>query len=961
MSKILLCKEVDRDVIYYTYSEKVYRVPRQELPSILKKLGITNYEDAVKKGIIREVLTDDYELQGLREQFIQEQLNGDFLENLSSPFDDDSVCEDLFEQALDRLSKEKIKIGISFRTINIRSLRTKKDSKNITVNGDNINQVEVRLFNLLLSKYQDLEPVEELLNNLSTEARKYLLEHIDNLELLGSIFQAILNNNLSSKIIKYFNTNDINIIKDFHLHMVNLRHEHVGSYNYIFSHPTIDRVKYNTRIYLNCHNERVLAEFLELYIEECLKHGLNYNMKGIYQSDVSETNDASILYSDVTELKLRIEIIEGILLKHPEWRQYFKHPVYGPDCFGTGFYGICHHPNPLGSMKEGLTTFNDYCQNLMVSTIYYMLSKVLLDNGIIKPSDKLYSVAQALANFDTTRIKILEGSGEIYVDDLKITNSPLNEYLNNPNIILKIKNLGYKVFRDYLYKTHNFCKKFPNGSHMHLALDETMVKYFKNGEINQKVFENIRYSEPEYSLLEKYIKMRKSKSISSPLIFLLEKVDECLMLYHDNLIELKDIIGNLRLITILLDRYLKNRTLNPKFSEDILNFIKNSVDYIVRVTDAKKRISTDSKKEKFKIELKKKIDIFLNIRSKIKIDNLKLNALIQEQYINMLYYYEKPNAIYDEKVLTIIDNCNQKLLNKEFEKYEVECKSLKDYVENSKKMLATISELKPADEKTIKRDATIDKTSSVKGESKKFEPSSKKVPERASSTELESKFTPDDIAKFLDKFRMFRINFNSRVNEKYKKVLQSIFDIERFYYEHQDLINGNIFLAMEFIYNDCLEIEEEYDKNNTILTFKLASLELMAKFLEKTMPKEKNKESEEIESTTMDITQLFIKYSNLRHEISSKLDIKYKNVLQNIFKNECLFYSNKDLIDEQVLKIFDTINIVCSKIAFALANGNDIDAHLSLLEELDKNLETITNKKSDELNPTYETPSGKSF
>ncbi len=935
MPKVLLCKEVDRDFIYYTYSGKVYRVPSQELSSILKKLGINDYEDAVKRGTVRRVLPDDSELQGLREKFIQEQLNGDFIENLSSPFDDDSVCEDLFEQALDTYSKKG--------DLEIRFLRTKNDSENIVVNGHNVFQVEGRIFNLLLSKYQNLEPVEKFLNELSSKTKKILLEHINDLEFLEEFCQELYLIDFLEKDSKKFpclnainDSKDEAIIKNFFDAMINIENDHVGKYDSV-----VYKIgEYNARIYLNCHNEQVLAEFLELYIEECLKHGLNYNMKGVYQSSKSKNNDASILYTDVTELKLRIEIIEGILLKHPEWREYFMQPIYGADRFGTGFYGVCHHP--CSFVGEGMTTFNDYYKNLMLSAIHCMLAKVLLDNGIIKPSDKLYSAAQALAKFDTDKIKGKEGSGLVYVAGNEVF--LFKEYLNNPDILLKIKNLGYEVFRDYLYKAHAICKHLPKGIYRHIALDETLFGYLKNGEIDSKYFDNISFLNP--SVLEKYIKARNNKSISPPLSSLLEKVDECLLCYRDNLIGIEDIIIDLRLISILIDRYLKNITLNPKFSKETLNFIKNRVDHIVRLTDAKKRSDLDSKKEKFKIELKKKIGDFLIIRSKIKISNPTLDALIQEQYDNMEFYYKHLNAIHEEQILVDIYNCNHGLSilekSKNVKLYERKCEILRNDVEISKKMLATISKVKLASEKPIKREISIDKTSSTIEDSRKVETSSKKVPERKPFIEAKSNFTVEDIVTFLNKFKLFRGNVSSMIDDRYKNVLKNIFDTVGFYYSNQNLINDDILMRIGEIYNVLAQIEQEA-LNGKIQTFRLAALEFFTKVLNRiTFPKRYN--------------ELFLKYKNLSYEISTKLDDKYKEVLRKISRNERSFSLHQDLIDEQVLKIVDAINIVCSKIALALAYGKDVTRYLELLLQLDKDLEIVARKAS---SVDYEDSTGK--
>ena len=351
--KIYLVKESNRFVVYYETYEGIVREEFYSKEEASSKYGSSLIEN------------DEAMISYLRENYVAQQLGSDFLANMPDPLEDDKVLDAI----MDKVYTDPI--------FQVRALRVEED---VTTETKGITAKEYfdSLASLLNTILHNIDKLKDKYNCLNTEAAKSLKYYRDNPSKLIQVIQRMVTLDR-----KYFdNARDPEVIANrdllsiFH-HLINFHYEHVGAYD-----TKEFRTHYDQRIYLNCHNEGVLIKFLSEYAQECIKSGIQYDCKGVFNTHI-RSNDTTILYSTNEDMKKRIRIIEDIMLRHPEWREAFMPPVYGTSKVGTGFYGICH---------KGLNanTYNDYFKSLCCKARDSLLIEILLKKGIITKDDPDY-------------------------------------------------------------------------------------------------------------------------------------------------------------------------------------------------------------------------------------------------------------------------------------------------------------------------------------------------------------------------------------------------------------------------------------------------------------------------------------------------------------------------------------------------------------------------------------------
>lgn len=505
--KIYVSIECDSKIAYYKLGDKIYRKELYDLQEIFETLNIKNYDDGIKRGLIRECLNNDKELVTLQSEFVTQQLNNGVLNGFSSPLDDDIICKEFFDELLKQ--GEGKKWGNLF-SWNIRNIRLKKDSKFNNVPLTNGSYSSTQLLSYILNNYNSI--VKIFKTNFLKNSIKKLLPYKNDLIFLENFLKVIYSHNedeiKNNKVINMFNENELEEFINFFGNFLDLQAEHIGS-------KSISIGGYEARIYLNNHNGNILSQFLSKYAIECLKNGIEYDMKGIYNI-AGNGCDGSVLYTEKKDFPKRIQIIESILLEHPEWRVSFSEPIYGTSRFGTGFYGVSHLGGSIekdGKIQIYGNTYNDYFEHTCVLSLYCMLAKVLVDNNLISSKSETFQLLTDIVSLkNITSNESISLPSNIGINGKKIFTimEPFTNYFNNPSVMQKIRELGYKVFRDYMYKIHCVTQHLPEGTKVDIAINKDMLDYFGKDELAK---------EPETPIVEvknkKEIETKQTKDDSA--------------------------------------------------------------------------------------------------------------------------------------------------------------------------------------------------------------------------------------------------------------------------------------------------------------------------------------------------------------------------------------------------------------------------------------------------------------
>lgn len=270
---------------------------------------------------------------------------------------------------------------------------------------------------------------------------------------------------------------------------------------------------YNTRVYLNIHNEDVLDQFLTEYIEECIKNKMDYHMKGIRDTNPN-TNDTSVLYFDVNTLKKRVEILENIMLRHPEWREHFKEPVYGTSRFGTGFYGIGHiggiyFDKEIHHTNNYMETYNDYYENDCKVSLGCMIANILITNGMVPSNSPNYKYLVSLKDLKnlTNSDNSIVALRNIKVEDKNIkyvSETLIEKFINDSFVQQELRKLGPIVFRDYMKKLHCFAQRMPMDNNVDIALGKYMIMDLSKDENLTKTEDGLRSVEYKNEIVKQF-------------------------------------------------------------------------------------------------------------------------------------------------------------------------------------------------------------------------------------------------------------------------------------------------------------------------------------------------------------------------------------------------------------------------------------------------------------------------
>ena len=536
MGNIFLVYEINRYVLYY---EKDNNVQREEFYS--QEEAITRFDG----GNIIAVSPADPRLKEIRNKYVSSQLNGDLLSYMSDPLDDSKVCNTI--------------MGMLFSKpfFNVRSLRLMEDSRfnYLPARTETKEKVIVSLLKCIFNNYDYLNDRFNVLNNDTArwlygirDDDSKLLEVAKKMIQLDSFYEE---NALHPEIVA--NKDLFNIFKN----LLDFRSEHTGAYSH---GPYVQ--KYTEIIYLNCHNEDILLQFMGEYAKECLNNNINYDCKGLFNSGIKSA-DTTILYSTHDDLKTKLMIIENIMEKHPDWREQFEQPVYGTSKVGSGFYGVCH-----SGLK--MNTYNDYFQNVCIQARNSLVASILIQKGMIPPTHTNYQQLYKLANIqDLTPSDISIDHiriGTLTLDSLK---DILEPYLGNPSIQKELTKVNREEFKRRVRKIHTVNSGIDPSLDIPVTISGQMIEHFRKpnkytDSVDDKPkqvedIESFVWPKPLPSIEPKVQVQEKTVSIKERLRELLYRikinghyeVEEVLSGLYENLCSIDDAIIDERIVQII--------------------------------------------------------------------------------------------------------------------------------------------------------------------------------------------------------------------------------------------------------------------------------------------------------------------------------------------------------------------------------------------------------------------------
>ena len=496
--------ETQRFVVYYEQGGVVHREVFYNKEDIFSKFSSDE---------ITEVNSNDPVIIEFRSKVLSKQLDDNFLNNLSSPIDDDVVCKRIMKDLFSRGSSG----GNDFRM---------DEDKEYSIHLLDISIQEKDTFELLKVIFSNYEELRDHFNILNDDEIRKIYSIKDNDEELLKVAKRMVE---VSNMMENYHTKLSK--EDYKLYLLSgklldFRMEHIGTYD------EINEIRgYDERIYLNCHNENVLHQFMTEYAKECIRHHIDYNCKGLYYNTREKTADTTILYSQNKDVKIRIKILENIMNKHPEWREVFCAPIYGGLTVGTGFYSLTHKGKASQTYSQHFPCFLKVVRGSF-------LAKILINNGLISTTDpnymklKNFSELSNIKKEDFSKIMLLKIDGE-YAEKLC---EIVEKYLDNSIIKEELMKISPDEFRDRAYKLNAIIQGFDPNMRLPIAFDKGMVDYFGYDFEKRKQVEEQKSKEPQTNI-EKDNRtvgihsesMKESQDMRETILAILKKLEKYIL------------------------------------------------------------------------------------------------------------------------------------------------------------------------------------------------------------------------------------------------------------------------------------------------------------------------------------------------------------------------------------------------------------------------------------------------
>lgn len=217
------------------------------------------------------------------------------------------------------------------------------------------------------------------------------------------------------------------------------------------------------RFYINMPTNESSALFIRDYIILCQNYGIFYDIKPYFNN--GEHKDVTIIYSTIKDYKIKLNIMEQLLIKYPNIE-------LGTPPFGTvnmNDIGVCHNINNIGICHIGVPrkmTYNMYIAKLFKDAIDLFVIERIPDLSLeSKKNLMLYKEGDSRDNI------IFYPYLKISEDDMKKSRELLKLYIASP---LKRKITIDAVIQN-VKKLHNLYQGFPVDLKSNVALDSWYV------------------------------------------------------------------------------------------------------------------------------------------------------------------------------------------------------------------------------------------------------------------------------------------------------------------------------------------------------------------------------------------------------------------------------------------------------------------------------------------------------
>lgn len=277
------------------------------------------------------------------------------------------------------------------------------------------------------------------------------------------------------------------VILDIYNNQTDFDNEHNGRGSYLIDGLESGGIVAGTkRIYLNSPNSIERYKFLYLFIKECIRQRIPFDMKGSGTYIDSENKDRTILYSDEENFLKHISIVDIIMKENPDIEASFGSPIISGGRVknerGESKYAITSCA-PLGQDKA--TTHNSYFDICLKTAMISFLSEKLLEENIILENIDLKYFSQiekmwldGKTNMDRKLYLLLYEKGIEILQRDGISQKDLNklrENIKKTSSYLRFKDFSHTevpIYMDKIFYEQFSQIKIQEDSNIKLSADE---------------------------------------------------------------------------------------------------------------------------------------------------------------------------------------------------------------------------------------------------------------------------------------------------------------------------------------------------------------------------------------------------------------------------------------------------------------------------------------------------------
>lgn len=278
-----------------------------------------------------------------------------------------------------------------------------------------------------------------------------------------------------------------------------------------FSNLDNCRKETNYDVVISLNTPRSIEGYLFLieYAKKCISNGIDICVTGMCDEEFFILKDATTIYSLISDLPIRIKILEEIRLEHPEWITLFGSPNSFSHINKNRYYGVSH----CGKYKHDIYTrlmygfpicdvvrgYLYFFEELVSAAYYSLISECIVSTKLINTVSPAYK--NLLINFaNLSNIEDNNTIGEINNLSINIGREKRDtiynaiRYIIDNNFVWKLRKNGYSFDGTWwLNKLSNRIQLLSNISQKRNRNSDISfyISYFINNIIeNEKIVDN---------------------------------------------------------------------------------------------------------------------------------------------------------------------------------------------------------------------------------------------------------------------------------------------------------------------------------------------------------------------------------------------------------------------------------------------------------------------------------------